>query len=140
MAEVDINLIAVFIATIVNFIAIGMFWYSPKLFGNAWIRLNGFSKAQVKKMKSEGMGKKMAIGFLASLLMMYVLAHVVDYMTAGDSIGGAAAGSWMWLGFVGPVMLGIVLWEGKSWKLWMINSGYWLVSLVVGGAIIGAFK
>ena len=41
----------------------------------------------------------------------------------------------MWLGFIAPVTLGSVLWEMKSWKLWILNNAYYLVVLVVMGLI-----
>jgi len=42
-----------------------------------------------------------------------------------------------WLGLVVPVSLGIVLWEGKSWKLWFINASSYLVTLLAMGIILG---
>ena len=41
-----------------------------------------------------------------------------------------------WLGLIAPVTLSPMLWEGKSWKLWFINSGYYFVSLPVTGVIL----
>ncbi len=52
-------------------------------------------------------------------------------MSAGVSVGFGA-----WIGFVAPVSLGIVLWDGKPWKLWMINAGYYLVGLLLIGSIL----
>lgn len=46
------------------------------------------------------------------------------------------AGFWNWLGFVAPVTLGAVLWEGKHWKLWFLNNGYYLVTLLLMGAVL----
>lgn len=31
---------------------------------------------------------------------------------------------------------GVVLWEGKSWKLWFLNNAYHLVVLTVMGVIL----
>ena len=49
-------------------------------------------------------------------------------------------GFWNWLGFVAPVTLGSVLWEGKSPKLWVLNNGYYLVSLIVMGVILALWQ
>lgn len=38
--------------------------------------------------------------------------------------------------FIAPVTLGVVLWEGKPWKLWVLNNGYQLLSLLVMGVIL----
>ena len=57
-----------------------------------------------------------------------------------DLNAGLQGGFWNWLGFVMPVTLGIVLWEGKSWKLFGINAGYYLVSLPIMGVILAMWS
>lgn len=47
------------------------------------------------------------------------------------------AGFWNWLGFIAPVTLGVVLWEGKPWKLWVLHNAYYLLALLVMGVILG---
>jgi hypothetical protein len=79
----------------------------------------------------------MALGALA---MSFVLAHAViyaeSYLGTSGIWGGVQAGFWNWLGFVAPVTLGTVLWEGKPWKLWFINVGYYFVGLPVIGVLL----
>ena len=41
-----------------------------------------------------------------------------------------------WLGFYVPGHLGATVWENKSWKLFAINTGYNLVSLLVVALIL----
>lgn len=82
----------------------------------------------------------MIIGLLVTA---YVLGHTMYFaMHATGATGagaGISAGFWNWLGFIAPVMLGMVIWEGKSWKLWSLQSGYYLVSLIVQGIILASF-
>ena len=47
-----------------------------------------------------------------------------------DVIGAIELGFWSWVGFVAPTMLGVVLWEQKPIKLYLINALYWLVAFV----------
>jgi hypothetical protein len=72
--------------------------------------------------------------------MAYVLSHSIVfanfYLGTSGIYGGLMAGFWNWLGFVAPVTLGSVLWEGKSWKLWCFNNSYYLVMLLVMGVIL----
>ena len=35
---------------------------------------------------------------------------------------------------------GAFCWDGKSWKLWFINSGYYLVSLLLMGSLLSVWK
>ena len=135
MPQVDINYVAVLIAAIVS-MAIGSFWYSMKGFGKQWMALSGITPDKINAAKAKGMQKTYAIAFVGSLVMSYVLAHFVDYAGAATIARGAQAGFWSWLGFIAPVALGSVLWEGKPWKLYVLNNAYYLVSLMVMGALL----
>ena len=42
----------------------------------------------------------------------------------------------LWLGFYFPSHLGATVWEQKSWKLFGIDAGYSLVSLLVVSLIL----
>lgn len=116
-------------------IVIGFVWYHPKVFGSKWMQL-----ANIPPQAAEEGKKKMPlmafIGFLASMLVAYVMNHFGIAWGVFDWIGGIELAFWIWLGFMAPVMLGAVLWEGKSVKLFAINAGYWFVSLVVMALIL----
>jgi hypothetical protein len=111
-------------------------WYSKALFGEVWMGLIGFSDADIEKAKEAGMAKTMVVAFIASLVMGYVLANVVDFIQAKTALDGALTGFMIWLGFVATVLLNTVLWEKRPVKLYLINSFQILVSLVVMGAIL----
>ena len=74
--------------------------------------------------------------FCASVVVAYVMNHFGIAWGVFDWIGGVELGFWCWLGFAAPVLLGPVLWEGKSTKLYAINAGFWLVSFIVMGVIL----
>ena len=123
--------------------AIGFIWYGP-LFGKQWVALSGFTPEKMEAAKAKGMGKTYFLGFAGALIMSYVLAHALvfasAYLNASGISAGLMAGFWNWLGFIAPVTLGVVLWEGKPWKLWMLQSGYYLVTLLVMGTILGIWQ
>lgn len=135
---VDVNLVAVLVAAVASMI-IGMLWYSPLLFGNIWMKLSGMSKSDMAKKKKKGMGGTMAVAFIAQLVTGYVLAIFVAFTGSTTASTGAITGFWLWLGFVGTVTLGSVLWESKPVKLYVLNNAHNLLSLAVMGAIIGAW-
>ena len=99
----------------------------------------GFSNSDLEKAKSKGMAKSYITAFIGLLLMNFVLAHFVDYTESTTAILGAQTGFWIWLGFIIPVLLGSILWEGKPFELYLINMLYWLIGLVVGGGIFGVW-
>ena len=133
-----VNYLAIIVTAIVGY-AIGMLWYSPLLFGNIWMNLQGITKKDMAKAKKKGMGKVMLLGFITTLIMTLVLNYLIGlfgYAVAGD---GALLGFWIWLGFLATTMLGIVLWENKPVPLYLINTAHYLVVLVIMGAILGAW-
>ena len=141
---VPINYLAVFVAAVAAMI-LGYLWYGP-LFGKEWAKLMGWSPEHMEKMKSQGKNKMMrsyGLMFAGSLLMAFVLSHSIvfatTYMHRSGAVGGLEAGWWSWLGFIVPATIGIVLWDGKPWKLWFINAGYFLVDLLLMGVILGVW-
>ena len=118
---------------------VGSIWYGP-LFGKKWLKLSGISQADMQKAQKKGMGKTYAIAFVGALLMSYVFAVSHIFASTYLGVSGLAAGFtcafFTWLGFIAPVTLGPVLWEGKPWKLWALNAGYYLVVLLVISIII----
>lgn len=138
MPIVDVNYLAVLVCGLLS-MALGMTWYAPKVFGNTWMKEIGASTADIEKAKAKGMGTSYALAFAGALLTAYVLSHFVDYATANTVGEGMQAGFWAWLGFVVPVQLGSVLWDGKSGKYFAIVAGYYLVQLVVFGAVLATW-
>jgi hypothetical protein len=94
--------------------------------------------------KAAGMGKTYLLAFVGSLVMSNVLAHALVFAGAYFEMSGISAGLlsgfWNWLGFIAPVTLGAVLWEGKSWTLWLLMNGYYLVTLLVMGMILSVWR
>ena len=133
-----VNYLAVVVSAIVGMV-IGALWYSQLLFGKMWMKLSGVTGKHIQKAKEKGMSKNYALAFLGSLLMSYILAHFVYYTQASTVLEGMQTGFWIWLGFVATIMLGMVLWEGKSWKLYFVKAAHELVALAVMGAILAVW-
>ncbi len=138
--DVPVNYVSIVIAAVVNMI-LGFVWYGP-LFGKQWISMMGWSKSDMDAAKKKGMAKSYAIMALGSLVMAFVLAHALifasTYMNISGVSVGLSTGFWNWLGFVVPVTLSSVLWDGKPWKLWFLNAGYYLAALLLMGSILAS--
>lgn len=132
----DLNYLAILASAIASFV-IGFLWYSPQLFGNIWLKGMHFREDHTK---GANMGLTMGIGFLMTLLMVYVLAHYISYMDANTASQGAESAFWPWLGFMLPIMAGQVLWERKSFKVFAINASHYLVVLIVSGIILAVWQ
>lgn len=99
----------------------------------------GFSDESTKAMTMTP-AKAMIGGGIAALVMAFVLAHALifaaTYLKVNGVKAGLQAGFWNWLGFAAPLTLGAVLWDGKPWRLWFLNAGYWLVALLAMALIL----
>ncbi len=113
-------------------LVVGFIWYGP-LFGKTWMSMMGINPQGISR---EGMGRMYAIQFVGSLVTAAVLAKLVGMMGAKTLAAGVQAGFWVWLGFIATVTLASVLYEKRSWNLYLLNNGYQLVSLAIMGAIL----
>lgn len=133
--EVPVNVGAVAVAALAGYV-VGGLWYGP-LFGETWRKLSGAAEAKPTP-------PVIVIGLISSLIMSFVLSYALLYADAYHRTSGVTsgllAGFFSWLGFIAPVTVGSVLYESKPWKLWLLNNGYWLLSLLVMGVILAVWK
>lgn len=155
----EINFLAI-LAAAVSALVVGFIWYSPKVFGNAWMKAAGMTEEQVK-------GGNMAKIFSLALLFAFLLAFAMQFLTihqtgamgmiGGDvdnalpsfaafmddygnafrtfkhgALHGTIAGIFIALPIIGTN----ALFERKSAKYIFINSGYWIVTLAIMGSIV----
>lgn len=134
MESVSFNFAAVAAAAALSF-AIGGLWYSPLLFAKPWMKEVGLSEAQTR---SAPMGRIFGLAALASLVMAFNLAAFIGAKAslAFGLFAGAAAG----IGWVAMSLGVIYLFEQRSLKLWLINSGYQVVSYTLMGGLLGVWK
>jgi hypothetical protein len=139
MEEIHVNMMAILVAVVANFI-LGFIWYTP-LFGKAWAKELGFDTSI--KPPTSALVKGMVFMVIGNFLMAWVFAH---NMAAWSFVPGAntmspiatimSSSIFTWLGFFVPVDLSSVAWEMKSWKLFFINTGYHLMMLLVAATIL----
>jgi hypothetical protein len=130
-----INWLAVIAAALSTFL-LGGIWYSPALFGNAWMRENGFTE---EKLKNRNMMRIFGFSFLWSLVMSVNLATFLND-PATDLSWGGSAGFLAGFGWVAMSIFILGLFEGRSTRLMLINAGYFIVSFVFMGLIIGGWR
>ena len=89
--------------------------------------------------KQKGMQKELGFMFLGALVTAYVFARLVSLMGLTTLGQGVQLGFWIWLGFIVTVLSGGVLFEKRSTTLYFINSAYYLVTLLVMGAVLAVW-
>ena len=112
--------------------ALGALWYSPLLFGNLWMKIQGFEKEDLK----EGCTKAMIITFFTTMLTAFVLEAVIA--TWGITFVGHAVPLTILFGlflYSGNV-LSDYLYSRKPMKLFWIVAMYRVVMILVMSIIL----
>ena len=113
---------------------IGGLWYSPAVFGNAWMRENGFTE---ESMKNSNMIKIFGLAFFLALIAGINLAMFMG--PENNPMMGALWGFLAGIGWVATFVGMHYLFERKSFKLFLINAGYSVVALTIMGIILAAW-
>lgn len=133
-----INYPAVLVAAIVHFI-IGGIWYGV-IFGNKFIQLIGWTPEKLQQVANQSHVKEYIFAFLSSLVLVYILAHFVQYTKAKGAADGIQTAFWLWLGFVVTTQLATVVFEERNLGLYLLNVSYQFVACLVAGAILALWK
>jgi len=136
----SINWLAVVACVVVSMI-VGSIWFNPKTFYPAWWKAIGMSETDASGMQNMGMvwGLIVLASFVQAVFMsLFVTA--MGSLTGGATLAsGATAGFMLWLGFVAPSSLTNKLFASRL-KAWVIEVGNHLVTFVLMGAILGAWR
>lgn len=158
-----LNPLAIVVAA-VSPLVVGFIWYNPKVFGNAWMKEAGITDEQIKggnMLKIFGMA--LVFAFLLAMAMPGIVIHqmgvfslvggdpsialpsyaalMADYSEAFRTFKhGAFHGAFTGIFLALPILGTNALFERKSAKYIFINSGYWIVTLGIMGAIICGWR
>lgn len=135
-----LNFWAILVATLSTFV-IGGLWYSPMLFGNAWMNAAGVSEQEIQEGNK---AKIFGLAFIFELIMAFNLAmfltgspEAAEQMNAG---AGAFYGFLTGFGWIFFTLAVNSLYEYRPWKYIFINGGYWTIAFTLMGLILGAWK
>lgn len=133
MAFGGMNYLAILVAAIAAFLA-GAVYYG--VLGKPWMKAARINPEEAKMSAS-----LMIVGFVAELVMAWVLAGVIGHLGEGQvTVGnGIISGAFVWLGFMATTLTVNQRYQGFGWNLTIIDAGHWLVVVVLMGGIIGAF-
>ncbi len=142
MPTIQLNYWAILVATAAAMI-IGSIWYAKPVFGRTWMKLVGLSPDKAK----EGAVKALFGMLVAAFLTSYILAHFIAvgigspfFANLSPLMEGLSTAFWAWLGFVVTTLVAGPLFARTSGKLFFINVGNQLVTLLAMGAILGAWR
>lgn len=129
----DINYLAVGLAALAAFF-LGFLWYTV-IFAKPWQQLIGM-KGEAGPGQTPNLGRLLIGSLILEVIMAFNLAAFIG--RDEDWAFGLAAGLAAGLGWVGLALGVNYMFEGKPFRLWLINAGYNTVVFAVMGLIIGA--
>lgn len=133
----EINYWAVIVATLSTMV-VGTIWYTPKVFGNRWMKL-----AKV----TPGSGSSAVVPILVTLVVSFISAWVLAGATTiafhfyGGSylVAALVTGILLWAGFTAARFITHDAFEGRPSALTVMNISHELVTVVVMALIIGVW-
>ena len=128
-----INWLAVIVATVAAF-AIGGFWYSKALCGNAWLQEVGLTEEAVNN-------ANMPRTFGGTLVLQFIAVTALAALIGSDGTwqSGLQTGLLVGIFWVATAYGITYLFEQRSLRLFLINAGYNIVLFSIVGTIIGAW-
>jgi hypothetical protein len=132
----ELNHLAIIVSAVILWL-LGAVWYSPVLFAKPWMAIIGIKKDATK---SSSMIAGMVASFVCDVIRAFVLAHLIIWSDASTFGWGALVGFIAWTGFFAAPNLPQGIYEGRPLKLFAINSGYWLVGLLIVGGVLAIWR
>lgn len=134
----DINYWAVIVATLSSMV-VGAIWYTPKVFGNYWMRV---AKVTPSGKASDAVGPTL-VTLVASFITAWVLAGAAfiaaDFYDGGFFAGTMVTALVLWAGFTAARFITHDAFEGRPVRLTVLNIVHELVTVVVMAVIIGVW-
>lgn len=126
----QINWFPVIISTILSFV-LGSLWHSPMMFGKSWTKE---VNPQHEKSKSH-MG--MVFGLSAFLHIIAVISLAVLIGKESNALDGLLTGLIVSIVFVSTTIGVTYIFASRSFRLFLIDAGFYIVFFSIAGLIIG---
>ena len=136
MEATAINYLAVLVAG-VAYMILGALWYSPVLFGSAWMKGIGKTKEQVAQ---DATYFNYIIALVGSFIASYGIARIMLWTGRGSISDGIMIGLLAGICFVMTTMGINDSFEKRPCGLTIINILYHIVGFIIAGIIIGAWR
>jgi hypothetical protein len=134
MSFTGLSYIAIVIAALAAF-GVGAIWYGL-LFSKPWLAAMGKTEAEVR---ANATPIPYVVSIVANLVIATVLSALMHSLGQVSIAGGAWLGFLMWVGFILTTMAVNNGFGQQKPALLAIDSGHWLVVLLVTGLVLGAF-
>ena len=141
MDNIDIgslNYLAIIVGIIINQ-ALGAAWYSA--LGKPWMAGVGLTMEDLEAMKGTArQWYPYVVAAVSALVFTLGLALVIQGMGAEDVVDGLILGLLAAIGFIATSYATTYSFEGRSLKIFLINSGYPVISYAIIGVLLAVWQ
>jgi hypothetical protein len=130
-----INWLAVLACGVASLV-VGFIWYSKPVFLLPWLKGIGKTEEFTKNPKPVNF----VCLFIGALIEAIFVSFLLAAMGSASLGSGLLAGFMIWLGFVATTSFADNLMSGGSFSLFMVQSGDHLVTLLIMGMILAAWR
>lgn len=132
------HVLPVVVSAVVVFL-IGMLWYSPVLFAKAWMKAHGHTEEKLRQMQAQA-GRAYAVSFACYLVMAFAMSLLLHRIGVVSVLTGIKLGAVLGLGFAATLGLTANVFSEEPLSAYLIDAAYQVVSLMVMGAILAAWR
>lgn len=138
MAVPEINVLAVIIATLSTMV-VGTIWYTPKVFGNYWMRTANVSPSGDGKDAVKPILITVVVSFISAWVLAGSAAIAQEFYGGNFLLNTLITAVILWAGFTASRFATHDAFEGRPAGLTILNSVHELVTFVVMALVIGLF-
>jgi hypothetical protein len=136
MSNIRLNWVAILVAAIASFIFEAL-WFS--IFMNEWLAGIGRTREWLV-----GTGLNPAVQYATAIICSIIAAAVLSICIQASGKQTARRGVLcavvIWFGFIATSWAKAYIFEVRSFQIYFIYAGYYLIELVLIGTIVGAWK
>jgi hypothetical protein len=113
-------------------------WYS--IFTKSW--LEGIGRTREWLMSAPGFHPALQFGtaLVAAAVTAAAISRVTQYTGQQTAVRGIKVAAMLWVGFVLTTWSTEYVFEVRPLSLYAINEGFWLLGMMLMGAIVGGWK
>jgi len=134
----SINYIAVVLATLSSMV-VGSIWYTPKVFGNYWMKAAGITPSG----NAKDAVRPIVITVIVSFITAWVLAGAVsisfEFYGGSFLVNSLLTALILWAGFTAARFITHDAFDGRPTGLTVLNVAHELVTIMVMALIIGVW-
>lgn len=133
----EINYIAVVLATLSSMV-IGSIWYTPRVFGNYWMKKAGITPSGNAKDALRPILVTVLVSFITSWVLAGAAYISYDFYGGSFLVNSVVTGIVLWGGFTAARFITHDAFDGRPTGLTVLNVAHEFVTILVMALIVGA--